>query len=292
MWYYTIVWGNYCETQSNYLHECSLKAGSCSYRNSTMRCVGYAAKWTCELVLHCMQQQFSTVRTNVHVHERWEGRKKEASKVKQTNKAKQHSTPKAVTFPRKNELPRVELEPTTLYTLDMYMYSHSLVRSLSHTPFFLPLSSDDTRRLLNKDSSHNSYGSSSTPKPAKKKSLRERLCFRWPDFSHLISLAAFWKRWRTVATSRRIGINSPLSNKKFCSNRVRYGGRCIYIWKWMYMSVHICVGFFTSMFYFLPVQPSTHCWRSRFCSCLTSSVDTQTCFSSVLPCYRYMYMCM
>ena len=44
----------------------------------------------------------------------------EASKVKQTNKAKQHSTPKAVTFPRKNELPRVGLEPTTLYTLDMY----------------------------------------------------------------------------------------------------------------------------------------------------------------------------
>ena len=45
-----------------------------------------------------------------------EERKKEASKVKQTNKAKQHSTPKAVTFPRKkNELPRVGLEPTTLY---------------------------------------------------------------------------------------------------------------------------------------------------------------------------------
>ena len=46
-------------------------------------------------------------------------RKKERSnKVKQTNKAKQHSTPKAVTFPKKNELPRVGLEPTTLYTLD------------------------------------------------------------------------------------------------------------------------------------------------------------------------------
>ena len=30
-----------------------------------------------------------------------EGRKKEASKVKQTNKAKQHSTPKAVTLPKK-----------------------------------------------------------------------------------------------------------------------------------------------------------------------------------------------
>ena len=59
------------------------------------------------------------------LNERLEGSKKEANKVKQTNKAKQHSTPKAVTFPRKNELPRVGLEPTTLYTLDralMYMY--------------------------------------------------------------------------------------------------------------------------------------------------------------------------
>ena len=46
-------------------------------------------------------------------NERCEGRKKEASKVKQTNKAKQYSTPKTVTFPEKNELPRVGLEPTT-----------------------------------------------------------------------------------------------------------------------------------------------------------------------------------
>ena len=46
-------------------------------------------------------------------------RKEERSKQGQTNnKAKQHSTPKAVTFPKKNELPRVGLEPTTLYTLD------------------------------------------------------------------------------------------------------------------------------------------------------------------------------
>ena len=47
-------------------------------------------------------------------------------RVKQTNKAKQHSTPKAVTFPRKDELPRVGLEPTTLYTLDracIYIYN-------------------------------------------------------------------------------------------------------------------------------------------------------------------------
>ena len=46
-----------------------------------------------------------------------EGRKKQTN-----NKAKQHSTPKTVTFPRKNELPQVGLEPTTLYTPDMYMY--------------------------------------------------------------------------------------------------------------------------------------------------------------------------
>ena len=45
--------------------------------------------------------------------------KEERSKHGQTNnKAKQHSTPKAVTFPKKNELPRMGLEPTTLYTLD------------------------------------------------------------------------------------------------------------------------------------------------------------------------------
>ena len=38
------------------------------------------------------------------------------------NKAKQHSTPKAVTFPKKNELPQVGLEPTTLYTLDRVLH--------------------------------------------------------------------------------------------------------------------------------------------------------------------------
>ena len=48
------------------------------------------------------------------LNERWEGRKKEASKIKQTNKAEQHSTPKADTFPRNNELPQVGLEPTTV----------------------------------------------------------------------------------------------------------------------------------------------------------------------------------
>ena len=63
-----------------------------------------------------------------------EGRKKEASKVKQTNKAKQHNTPKAVTFPEKNEL---GLEPTTLYTLDMYMmYIHVCVNFDNETKHF------------------------------------------------------------------------------------------------------------------------------------------------------------
>ena len=48
--------------------------------------------------------------------------KEERSKQGQTNnKAKQHSTPKAVTFPKKNELPWVGLETTTLYTLDTYV---------------------------------------------------------------------------------------------------------------------------------------------------------------------------
>ena len=51
-----------------------------------------------------------------------EERKKQARSNKQTNRTKQHSTPKAVTFPRKNELPRVGLEPTTLYTLDRALY--------------------------------------------------------------------------------------------------------------------------------------------------------------------------
>ena len=37
-------------------------------------------------------------------------------------KAKQHNTPKTVIFLKKNELPRVGFEPTTLYTLDRILY--------------------------------------------------------------------------------------------------------------------------------------------------------------------------
>ena len=60
---------------------------------------------------------------NHEVHVLMRDEKKERSKQGQTNnKAKQHSTPKAVTFPKKNELSRVGLEPTTLYTLDRALY--------------------------------------------------------------------------------------------------------------------------------------------------------------------------
>ena len=62
----------------------------------------------------------------MHVREMKEGRKKERSKQGETNnKAKQHSTPKTVTFPKKNELPQVGLEPTTLCTLDRALYQYN-----------------------------------------------------------------------------------------------------------------------------------------------------------------------
>ena len=51
-----------------------------------------------------------------------EERKKQARSNKQTRQSNTARTPKAVTFPKKNELPRVELEPTTLYTLDRALY--------------------------------------------------------------------------------------------------------------------------------------------------------------------------
>ena len=55
------------------------------------------------------------IRMYVLMRDEKEGRKKQGQT---NNKAKQHSAPKAVTFPKKNELPRVRLEPTTLYTVD------------------------------------------------------------------------------------------------------------------------------------------------------------------------------
>ena len=55
---------------------------------------------------HCM---------HVLMRDENEGRKKQGQT---NNKVKQHNTPRAVTFPKKNELPRVGRELTTLYTLD------------------------------------------------------------------------------------------------------------------------------------------------------------------------------
>ena len=51
-------------------------------------------------------------------------RKKEASKVKQTRQSNT-AHPKQSLFLEKNELPRVGLEPTTLYTLDRALYQLS-----------------------------------------------------------------------------------------------------------------------------------------------------------------------
>ena len=59
-----------------------------------------------------------------------ERRKEERSKHGQTN-SKVKQTNKAVTFPRKNELPRVGLEPMTLYTLDSSVLPTVLPRQLS-----------------------------------------------------------------------------------------------------------------------------------------------------------------
>ena len=64
-------------------------------------------------------------------------RKEERSKQDQTNNnAKQHSTPKAVTFPKKNELPQVGLEPTTLCT-GLGLISTYIPNTYIVTPVFL-----------------------------------------------------------------------------------------------------------------------------------------------------------
>ena len=85
-------------------------------------------------------------------------RKEDRSKQGQTNnKAKQHNTPKAVTFLQKNELPRVGLKPTTLYTLDRALYHNIMCMQVQYTFFskslhfflaLLELKMDDFRRLF------------------------------------------------------------------------------------------------------------------------------------------------
>ena len=67
------------------------------------------------ICLHVYKVQVQYIHVHVLMRDKKEGRKQG-----QTNrKAKQYSTPKVVTFlENKNELPRVGLEPTTLYTLN------------------------------------------------------------------------------------------------------------------------------------------------------------------------------
>ena len=75
----------------------------------------------CGCVCHCFENKIYLLWGEVlYVHVLMRDEKEERSKHGQTNnKAKQYSTPEAVTFPKKNELPRVGLEPTTLYTLPL-----------------------------------------------------------------------------------------------------------------------------------------------------------------------------
>ena len=118
-------------------------------------------------------------------------RRKEGRKQGQTNnKAKQHSTPKAVTFPKKNELSRVGLEPTTLYTLHsrqstlplsyqgssagwaqishlMYMHLHEVCQARIHLPTNLHL----LRTLTCGHNAHTHTGQYETTKTARRCAL-------------------------------------------------------------------------------------------------------------------------
>ena len=62
------------------------------------------------LLLYKYLQSFLSI--HVLMRDEKEGRSKQGQT---NNKTKQHSTPKAVTFPKRNGLPRVGLEPATLY---------------------------------------------------------------------------------------------------------------------------------------------------------------------------------
>ena len=86
--------------------------------------------------------------------ERWEGRKKEASKVKRTTRQSNTAHPRQSLF----ELPRVGLEPTTFYIHSrqstctytyMYMYMYMYLNHILMTSSSL-ISSDRNRTLMRK----------------------------------------------------------------------------------------------------------------------------------------------
>ena len=105
---------------------------------------------------------------------------KERSKQgKQTNKAKKHSTPKAVTFPKKNELPRVGLEPMTLYTLDrvlyqLYMYTWTFDIASGSNKRLNRITSAGDVRYAGYSSGEKGRGSSSGEKDRPKRSRDDR----------------------------------------------------------------------------------------------------------------------
>ena len=77
---------------------------------SPLSCIQCTCIHVCTCTLYTCMYMYTCMYVHVYMLMR---RKEERSKQGQTNnKAKQHSTPKAVTFPKKNELPRVRLEPT------------------------------------------------------------------------------------------------------------------------------------------------------------------------------------
>ena len=61
-----------------------------------------------------------------------EGRKKQARSNKQTTRQSNTVHPKAVSFPKKNELHRVGLEPTTLHSIDRHMYMYMYICTILH----------------------------------------------------------------------------------------------------------------------------------------------------------------
>ena len=104
-------------------------ATSCDLRSAVgVLCPDVSTVARDESFLEVIRNDIIILGCHVHVHvlmrDEKEGRKKRArsNKVNVQYKAKQHSTPKAVTFPKKDELPRVGLKPTTLFTLDRALY--------------------------------------------------------------------------------------------------------------------------------------------------------------------------
>ena len=102
---------------SSKLQHCTTHVTGCGW------CVGM---WTCMWVFKGHMHVYMLMRDT-------EGRKEQARPYMYMykQKAKQHNTPKTVIFRKKNELPRVGFEPTTLHTLDRILYQLNCLGWLS-----------------------------------------------------------------------------------------------------------------------------------------------------------------